>query len=365
MKGFGVGSFLPFILLTCGTAIGSSFLQPTKFPTVASDYSFTERMENLAADYENYAGLSAYEYLVLQSEEEAAHAAIEAQLKAEGLDKCEGCDENGNPPPQDGSTYYVVLQPGMATAPAQGATPGVAEPATGGTVNATGAGVPGGAPATGNAGSSMRQGGGYCSLRHPKIPQGQKVPLGLPVNMEDMPNSGAFKNSKTQSIVKNTLKGLMCSPYGCERGRPHTGVDVGCTEDFYRQPVYATADGVVESIQTAGGNKSAGNYIRLNHGGGWISQYMHLDQMVVSKGQQVSAGCLIGYMGYTGGNKDQKVRSMGIGLTHLHYEILYSGSSSFLSTPDGKQLQIVRKNPCNGSFKTKIKPNDFMIYYGG
>ncbi|MDW2958508.1 MAG: M23 family metallopeptidase [Alphaproteobacteria bacterium] len=364
MKGIRFSSFLPFLLLTCGTAVGASFLQPTKFPTVADDYSFTERMESLAEDYGNYAGLSAYDYLVLQDAEAATQAAIDAQLKAEGLDKCDGCDENGNPPPQDGSTYYAVVQP--VTSDASVGAPGVAPVVGGGTVVVPGSGNSGNiAPGIVNTGAQMRQGGGYCSLRHPKIPQGQRVPLGLPVNMGDMPNQSAFKNSKTKSIISNTLKGLMASPYGCERGRPHTGVDIGCTADFYRQPVYATADGVVESIQTAGGNRSAGNYIRIKHGNGWVTQYMHLDQMVVSKGQQVSAGCLIGYMGYTGGNKDQKVRSMGIGLTHLHYEILYSGSASSVTTPSGKKIPIVRKSPCNGSFKDKIRPNELMIYYGG
>ena len=360
---------------TCGTAIGASLLQPVKYPTVANDYSFTERLENLAADYENYAELSAYEYISLVDEEEAAHAAIEAHMKMMGLDKCENCDENGNPPPQDGSTYYVILQPGMATEPAQGTTPGVAEPATGGTVNATGAGASGVvAPATGNAGSQMRQGGGYCSLRHPRIPQGQKVPLGLPVNMADMPAPSTFKDPKgrTDNIINNTLKGQMCSPYGCrtrpnKSSRPHTGVDIGCTKDFYRQPIYAVADGVVTGANSAQKGKPAGNYITIDHGGGWKTQYMHLDQMVVSKGQQVSAGCLIGYMGHTGGNADQKNPSMGIDITHLHYEILYSGTASNLSTPSGKNIPIKRHGTCgNGKgFKTKIEPNQLMIYYGG
>ncbi len=364
MKGLGTGGFISFLLVSGGAAIGASFLQPTKFPTVASDYSFTERMENLAEDYENYAGLSAYEYLVLQTEEEAAHAAIEAQLKADGVNLCENCDENGNPPPQDGSTYYVIIPP------TGGVQPGGAVPAPGGTVLATGAGTGGGvvAPATGNAGSQMRQGGGYCSLRHPKIPQGQKVPLGLPVNMADMPDPSTFKNSNgrsTRNIINNTLKGLMAAPYGCERKRPHTGVDVGCTEDFYRQPIYATADGVVTSVTPAGNNKSAGNYVRIKHDGGWVTQYMHLDEYVVQKGQQVSAGCLIGYMGHTGGNKDQTVRKMGKDLTHLHYEIEFTGNASYFQAPNGSKIQIFKHKPCGKSFGHKIKPNDFMIYYGG
>lgn len=366
MKGLGTGGFISFLLVSGGAAIGASFLQPTKFPTVASDYSFTERMENLAEDYENYAGLSAYEYLVLQTEEEAAHDMIDAYLKADGINICENCDENGNPPPQDGSTYYVIIPPTGGVQPG-GVQPGGAVPAPGVAAPATGGGTGGGtvAPATGNAGSQMRRGGGYCSLRHPRIPQGQKVPLGLPVNMADMPDPSTFKDSDTKSIISNTLKGLMGAPYGCGRGRPHKGVDVGLTEDFYRQPIYATADGVVASVTPAGNNSSAGNYVRIKHDGGWVTQYMHLDEYVVKKGQQISAGCLIGYMGYTGGNSDQKVRRMGIGLTHLHYEIEFSGNASYFQAPNGKQIQIFKHKPCKRGFGHKIKPNDFMIYYGG
>lgn len=353
MKGLGASGFISFLLVSGGAAIGASFLQPTKFPTVANDYSFVERMEKLASDYENYAELSAYEYIILQTEEEAAHAMIDALLKADGINDCENCDKNGNPPPQDGSIYYVV---GGA-------------PATGGTVDATGAGTGGGtvAPATGNAGSQMRQGGGYCSLRHPKIPQGQKVPLGLPVNMADMPDPSTFKDPKgrTQNIMNDTVKGQMCSPYGCERKRPHKGVDVGCTEDFYRQPIYATADGVVASVTPAGNNKSSGNYVRIKHDGGWVTQYMHLDEFVVSKGQQISAGCLIGYMGHTGGSLEQTVKKMGRDLTHLHYEIEFSGNASYFQAPNGTQIQIFKHSPCKRGFGHKIKPNDFMTYYGG
>lgn len=332
-------------ILFCGVgARATSLLIPTKYPTTSQDYSFVQRVENKAEGYEPYAGMSAYKIMEFESMEDYAQRAIEAELKAAGIDVCDGCDENGVPPAQDGSTVVMLSQP-----PAQSPQPNVpmdtVPPET----------VPPQSPSTGAI-------SGYCSRRNPNIPSGQTIPFGLPVNMADL-SSGI--SSRAQSIARNTNNGLFCSPYGCGRGRPHEGVDIGCDADFYQMPIYATADGVVEYIVSAGNNASAGNYIRINHGNGWISQYMHLDKMFVSKGQRVDAGCLIGLMGHTGGNRDQKVRGMSIDLTHLHYEIIYSGRASYVQAPNGKQISIVRgdKNlgPC-GDFKSKILPNDIMVY---
>lgn len=318
---------------------GASLLQPVQFPTTSADFSFVERMENLTEGYKPYAGMSAYKIMEFESMEDYAQRAIDAELKAAGIDVCDGCDESGAPPAQDGSTVVMLPQP-----PARSSQPNVPTET-----------VPPQSPSTGAI-------TGYCSRRNQNIPSGQTIPFGLPVNTADL-SSGI--SSRAQSIARNTDKGLFCSPYGCGRGRPHEGVDIGCDADFYQMPIYATADGVVEHIVSAGNNASAGNYIRINHGNGWISQYMHLDKMFVSKGQRVDAGCLIGLMGHTGGNRDQKVRGMSVDLTHLHYEIIYSGRASYVQAPNGKQVPIVRGDrelgPC-GNFKSKILPNDIMVY---
>lgn len=336
----GCFAYLVGIILFCGLgARAASLLTPTKYPTASQDYSFVQRVENKAEGYEPYAGMSAYKIMEFESMEDYAQRAIEAELKAAGIDVCDGCDESGAPPAQDGSTVVMLPQP-----PARSSQPNVPTET-----------VP---PQSLSTGAIT----GYCSRRNPNIPSGQTIPFGLPVNTADL--SGAI-SSRAQSIARNTDKGLFCAPYGCDRGRPHEGVDIGCDADFYQMPIYATADGVVEHIVSAGNNASAGNYIRITHGNGWISQYMHLDKMFVSKGQRVDAGCLIGLMGHTGGNRDQKVRSMSVDLTHLHYEIIYSGRASYVQTPNGKQVPIVRGDrelgPC-GDFKSKILPNDIIVY---
>ena len=357
MKKRTLFSFYTTLLITFG-ANAASMLQATGFPKTFSDLSFSEQLDAKAEGYEPFEGLTAYQAIKLIEMEDAAHDEIETELEQAGINQCPECDENGNMPLQQEGATIVVRKPEATTTPQT-------TPAS--TISSSLSNT-----STANTTSSMRQGAGYCSLRHPKIPQGQTVPLGQPVNMLDMPVSSSFTNKKTANIMKNTLNGLMCSPYGCREKignkavtRPHMGVDVGCTADFYRMPIYATADGVVSVLTRAQKGKSSGNYIAIDHGKEWTSQYMHLDEILVTKGQKVSAGCLIGYMGHTGGNADQKNPSMGKNLTHLHYEILYSGRASQLSAPNGRKIPIVREKACNNGkgFKTKIKPNELMTYY--
>ena len=66
----------------------------------------------------------------------------------------------------------------------------------------------------------------------------------------------------------------------------------------------------------AGYGSAAGYYVTINHLDGFSSIYMHMTNYVVSSGQTVSAGQLIGYMGSTG-------VSTG---SHLHFGIAYNGA---------------------------------------
>lgn len=89
----------------------------------------------------------------------------------------------------------------------------------------------------------------------------------------------------------------------------HQGLDISTAKG---QPVFATADGRVESASYSG---DYGNLLVLRHDFGIATRYGHLSRFNVRPGQTVHRGEVIGFVGSTG-------RSTG---AHLHYEILAGG----------------------------------------
>ena len=89
----------------------------------------------------------------------------------------------------------------------------------------------------------------------------------------------------------------------------HQGLDISTEKG---QPVFATADGVVDAAAYTG---DYGNLIVIKHGFGLSTRYGHLSAFAVKPGVPVKRGDVIGYVGSTG-------RSTG---AHLHYEILANG----------------------------------------
>ncbi|WP_325790214.1 peptidoglycan DD-metalloendopeptidase family protein [Arthrobacter koreensis] len=100
-------------------------------------------------------------------------------------------------------------------------------------------------------------------------------------------------------------------------GYLHSGIDFGAQ---CGTPVYAAAAGEVWRSDTGGGEMiGTGNRIVLNHGvigtSALATNYYHLSSRIVSAGQWVNAGQLIGYVGTTG-------NSTGC---HLHFETMLNG----------------------------------------
>lgn len=90
----------------------------------------------------------------------------------------------------------------------------------------------------------------------------------------------------------------------------HQGVDLAAPQNT---PIYASRAG---RVTTATYGSSAGYYVTINHLDGFSSVYMHMESYVVSVGQTVSAGQLIGYVGKSG---------VATGY-HLHFGIAYNGA---------------------------------------
>lgn len=92
----------------------------------------------------------------------------------------------------------------------------------------------------------------------------------------------------------------------------HKGIDIGAPTGA--AIVASNAGTVVTSSYDANGY---GNYVIINHGGGYMTVYGHLSRKSVSVGQNVSRGQTIGLCGSTG-------RSTG---PHLHFEIRVNGTA--------------------------------------
>lgn len=94
--------------------------------------------------------------------------------------------------------------------------------------------------------------------------------------------------------------------------RGHGGLDIGAA---YGTNVLAANDGtVIVAGYNAGGY---GNYIIIDHGGGYTSLYGHNSSLCVSVGQKVTRGQVIAKCGSTG-------LSSG---PHIHFEIRINGST--------------------------------------
>ena len=90
----------------------------------------------------------------------------------------------------------------------------------------------------------------------------------------------------------------------------HTGIDVPAPSGT---PIQACKSGVVT---TSPYNNSYGNYVVVSHSDGTSTLYAHMSRRNASKGQTVSQGQVIGYVGTTGSSTGN----------HLHLEIRVNGS---------------------------------------
>lgn len=96
-----------------------------------------------------------------------------------------------------------------------------------------------------------------------------------------------------------------------DKERMHYGTDFAAGKGT---PIKASARGTV-TWYTQNEDKGAyGKVVEINHGNGFTSIYAHCDSVIVSEGDHVEQGDIIGYVGNTGGVE-----------THLHFEIRHNG----------------------------------------
>ena len=124
------------------------------------------------------------------------------------------------------------------------------------------------------------------------------IPAIPPIN----PDPSVYRLSSSFGYRRDPISG---------RTAMHRGVDFAMKPG---NPVYATGDGVIESVKFE--FFGYGNQVVIDHGFGYKTRYAHLKAVGVVEGMKIKRGECIGQSGNSG-------KSSG---PHLHYEVLYKGN---------------------------------------
>jgi len=261
--------FTMFFIVNCCTAplFADSFLTAQKFPKTFEDLSFSSRIEVLRDGYEPYdveydgngVCVRGCAYPGITIKEDMESIDAATEEMAELIE--EEIAEQQNPQyPQNPSNVEPVL-------------PGPVAMAT-----------------------------DWCRNGLPT-----SLPLRYPVDMTD------FKYKISSDFGLRTS-----GPNG--GGYLHGGLDINAPKGT---PVYATADGVVERVARQDKPGGAGLFINIRHANGLITQYMHLDQALVTKGATVKACQKIATSGNSG-----KPKNGGAYGAHLDYRVRFQGDDT-------------------------------------
>lgn len=130
-------------------------------------------------------------------------------------------------------------------------------------------------------------------------------------------NPTATTNKETMSWPLPIDQGVLTSPFGYRTSPTagassnHKGIDIGVDSGT---PVYAAQSGTVITASNQPGG--AGLYVKIDHGNGWTTTYMHNSELLVQTGDTVSKGERIALSGNTGVSTGP----------HLHFQIEKDGT---------------------------------------
>ena len=120
------------------------------------------------------------------------------------------------------------------------------------------------------------------------------------------------------------VSGTVIANFGATtNGERNDGINISTSMDA---PIHASASGTV----TYSGNelKDYGNLVLIKHDGGYVTAYAHADRLVVSRGEFVARGQVIGYSGSSG----------DVNSPQLHFEIRHD------TQPVNPKLLLVARN---------------------
>lgn len=111
------------------------------------------------------------------------------------------------------------------------------------------------------------------------------------------------------------------------RGGNHRGIDIS-NGGIGGTNIYAAQSGTVITVSNSCGHNYGkswscgcgggyGNYVVVDHGGGLSTLYAHAEDIIVSKGDHIEIGDVLGYVGTTGWSTGN----------HLHFEVRIDGTA--------------------------------------
>lgn len=116
------------------------------------------------------------------------------------------------------------------------------------------------------------------------------------------------------TFVKPTI-GRLTAFFSAE----HPAIDMARESEEDTPPeLIAVTDGTITEVNEGTWNGGYGNEVWITHADGFQSHYAHMGEILVSEGEKVTQGQVIGVMG----NSGRVYGSTGI---HLHFELLYNG----------------------------------------
>lgn len=132
-----------------------------------------------------------------------------------------------------------------------------------------------------------------------------------------LPSSLSHSSAGPIGVFAMPIKGVVTSPFGY-RKRPtggarryHRGVDIAAA---YGTSIRAAAAGKVTKVSRSW---AKGLNIEIQHAGGYTTEYFHLHKALVSEGESVAQGEVIGQEGTSGNSTGP----------HLHFEIHKNGQA--------------------------------------
>lgn len=112
----------------------------------------------------------------------------------------------------------------------------------------------------------------------------------------------------TGSFMWPVNGGYVSDPF--KSNRNHKGLDIAASAGT---AIYASDGGTV--IDSGWNDGGYGNFVKIDHGNGYVTMYAHASEVYVSAGESVSAGDVIAAVGSTGDSTGN----------HCHFEIRYNG----------------------------------------